>query len=90
MLFGISIPLPQNAPKIIEFSGIKYVIYNDVVRVSGFNESLSGEVYIPEYIDGSKIIEAIDNKIILSMVIEESDDLNSWNEGSTMSIEILV
>ena len=37
---------------------------------------------------GSKMIQVIDNKINLSMVIEESDDLNSWNEGSTMNMEI--
>ena len=39
---------------------------------------------------GSKMIRVIDNKVNLSMVIEESDDLNSWNEGSTMSMEIPV
>ncbi|MFL2847891.1 MAG: TonB-dependent receptor plug domain-containing protein [Coraliomargaritaceae bacterium] len=39
---------------------------------------------------GSKIIDVIDNKINLSVIIEESNDLNSWNEGSTMSMEIPV
>lgn len=37
---------------------------------------------------GSKMIQVLDNMVNISMIIEESDDLDSWNEGSTMSIEI--